>query len=146
MPASNHSEILYLLDTNILIHGVRGSQVWQKIKMICDPLMVEPRPSICVVSEGELCSFAEQQQWSDIKQSQMEFLLDYFLRASIDSPPVLRAYAKIDSWSRTKGIRMGKNDLWIAATAHVTNAVLVTTDRDFDHLHSIVLHRTLINL
>lgn len=29
---------------------------------------------------------------------------------------------------------MGKNDLWIAATAYVTGATLLTTDADFDHL------------
>jgi predicted nucleic acid-binding protein len=32
---------------------------------------------------------------------------------------------------------MGKNDLWIAATAYALNAVLLTTDADFDHLHQI---------
>jgi len=29
---------------------------------------------------------------------------------------------------------MGKNDLWIAATASVLNASLITTDKDFVHL------------
>lgn len=29
---------------------------------------------------------------------------------------------------------MGKNDIWIAATASVLGAVLLTTDNDFDHL------------
>lgn len=29
---------------------------------------------------------------------------------------------------------MGKNDLWIAATAHVLGAHVLTTDKDFDHL------------
>ncbi len=29
---------------------------------------------------------------------------------------------------------MGKNDLWIAATASVLNLELLTTDSDFDHL------------
>lgn len=29
---------------------------------------------------------------------------------------------------------MGKNDLWIAATAHVIKAHLFTTDNDFNHL------------
>ena len=29
---------------------------------------------------------------------------------------------------------MGKNDVWIAATAHVNGAILLTTDNDFDHL------------
>jgi len=31
---------------------------------------------------------------------------------------------------------MGKNDLWIAATAHVVDATILTTDKDFDHLAS----------
>lgn len=29
---------------------------------------------------------------------------------------------------------MGKNDLWISATAATFNLTLVTMDRDFDHL------------
>ena len=33
---------------------------------------------------------------------------------------------------------MSKNDLWIAATAYVTNATLVTTDKDFDHLNEFI--------
>jgi tRNA(fMet)-specific endonuclease VapC len=34
---------------------------------------------------------------------------------------------------------MGKNDLWIAATASVLKARLLTTDHDFDHLDGIFL-------
>jgi tRNA(fMet)-specific endonuclease VapC len=30
---------------------------------------------------------------------------------------------------------MRENDLWIAATAAASDAILVTTDKDFDHLH-----------
>ncbi len=30
---------------------------------------------------------------------------------------------------------MGKNDLWIAATAKVANASLIKIDSDFNHLH-----------
>ncbi len=41
---------------------------------------------------------------------------------------------------------MGKNDLWIAATAHASGAVLVTTDRDFDHLHGIWLNREFVDV
>jgi len=29
---------------------------------------------------------------------------------------------------------MGKNDIWIAATANITHSHLLTTDNDFDHL------------
>lgn len=40
---------------------------------------------------------------------------------------------------------MGKNDLWIAATASVTGATLLTTDGDFDHLESAFLTRVWID-
>jgi tRNA(fMet)-specific endonuclease VapC len=32
---------------------------------------------------------------------------------------------------------MGKNNLWIAATAALPGLKLVTTDGDFDHLHEV---------
>lgn len=34
---------------------------------------------------------------------------------------------------------IGKNDLWIAATASVLNIPLITTDKDFLHLDKIFL-------
>ena len=34
---------------------------------------------------------------------------------------------------------MGKNDLWIAATAALLGLKLVTTDADFNHLHQIFI-------
>lgn len=33
--------------------------------------------------------------------------------------------------------QMGKNDLWIAVTASVLRAMLLTTDHDFDHLGTV---------
>lgn len=56
---------------------------------------------------------------------------------------MLDVYAEIDAYSQGKHLdkkhglssrNMGKNDLWIAATALVTNSTLITTDKDFDHL------------
>jgi tRNA(fMet)-specific endonuclease VapC len=34
---------------------------------------------------------------------------------------------------------MGKNDLWIAATAALLGAILITLDNDFNHLSSIFI-------
>jgi tRNA(fMet)-specific endonuclease VapC len=34
---------------------------------------------------------------------------------------------------------MGKNDLWIAATASILNLKLITTDQDFNHLDATFL-------
>jgi hypothetical protein len=50
---------------------------------------------------------------------------------------IVTAYGEIDHFTENvqKPARpMGKNDLWIAATAHVTGAALLTSDGDFDHL------------
>jgi len=32
---------------------------------------------------------------------------------------------------------MGKNDIWIAATTYALDAKLITTDKDFSHLHQV---------
>lgn len=65
-------------------------------------------------------------------------------------------YAQIDAYSQGKlpekplpygmsSRNMGKNDIWIASTAAVTNSVLVTTDKDFQHLDGVFLDLKLID-
>jgi tRNA(fMet)-specific endonuclease VapC len=136
--------IQLLFDTNILVYGVRGNATWQAIKALCDPPMREPRPQISIVTEGELRSLIEQFGWDTIKRSQGMFLLSYFARMDINSENILDTYAKIDVYSKQTGYTMGKNDLWVAATASATGAVLVTTDGDFDHLDGVFLTRVRI--
>ena len=62
----------------------------------------------------------------------------------------MQRYAEIDAFSlgkdKARPLRsgqtarvMGKNDLWIAATASVLNTVLLAIDNDFDHLSSVFL-------
>lgn len=51
---------LYLLDTNILVHLVRGDAVGQHIRSKYSPALLEPRPLISIVTEGELRSLAYQ--------------------------------------------------------------------------------------
>ena len=53
----------------------------------------------------------------------------------INSRPIIDRYAAIDVLSHRSGKSMGKNDLWIAASAAETGSVLLTTDTDFNHLN-----------
>lgn len=59
-------------------------------------------------------------------------------------------YILIDAWTHERSIAsprnapppkparsMGKNDLWIAATAHASDAILPTTDIDFNHFDDV---------
>jgi tRNA(fMet)-specific endonuclease VapC len=75
----------------------------------------------------------------------MDFYIDYFVRASNDDPETIRAYAVIDAYARRAGHPLGDNDAWIAATAAVTGARLLTTDKDFDRLDPMFLRREWIN-
>jgi predicted nucleic acid-binding protein len=137
---------LVVLDTNILVHMVRGGSLEKRIHAEYAPLMTQPRPMISVVVDGELRSLSMQFEWGQRRAIHALFLLGYFDRVTIDRPDVLQAYAVIDSYSKRVGRRMGKNDLWIAATAYVTGAELLTTDNDFDHLDGIFLTVRMIKM
>jgi tRNA(fMet)-specific endonuclease VapC len=137
---------LYFLDTNILVHLVRDDTTGQHIKRKYGLLTTEPRPLISGVTEGELRSLAYQWKWGEPKKEQMRFFLSFFWRVPIEKLEVFEAYAAIDAWCEARGISMGKNDLWIAASAHVFQAQLLTTDKDFDHLHPTFITCGLIHL
>lgn len=63
----------------------------------------------------------------------------------VNDKAIVDRYAEIDAYSQGKfagkplpsgmsSRNMGKNDLWIAATASLTKTPLLTTDGDFGHL------------
>ena len=72
-------------------------------------------------------------------------LCNELLITDINSQDLIERYAEIDAFSQGKLLdrplnmtsrNMGKNDLWVAATASVLDATLLTTDLDFNHLHN----------
>lgn len=125
---------LYVFDTNILVHIVRDDLTGQEIRTKYSPFLLEPKPRLCTVSEGELRSLAIQFAWGGPKLEQMEFVLAHLGRLTIEKPEIMKAYAALDAHSKACRITMGKNDLWIAAVTVVADARLLTTDSDFDHL------------
>jgi tRNA(fMet)-specific endonuclease VapC len=135
------TERLYLLNTNIVVHFIRDSPLWMRIRGTYSLLTAVPTPNLSVVSAGELRSLSMQWGWGTRKLDQLEFALGFFRVRSIDDPEILELYAAIDSFRESLGRKMGKNDVWIAATAAVTGATLLTTDRDFDHLAPRFLNR-----
>src|SRR5438876_913841 len=104
---------LYLLDTNILVHFVRGDAVWTRIQLAYQLLAADPTPLISIVTAGELRSLAYQRGWSAAKRDQMAFALGYFKSVTIFDPAIVEAYAVIDSYYQLQGRSIGKNDLWI---------------------------------
>ena len=138
--------IRYLPDTNLLINMVRDNALAAYIRQHYSLYMAEPCPLYSVVSAGELRAFAARQKnWVERHFTQMKYILEIFECVWIDTPELVTAYALIDAYSLTMGRSMGKNDLWIAATANVLDAHLLTTDKDFDHLDPLFLTHTYID-
>lgn len=69
---------LYLLDTNILVHLVRGDAIGEHVRATYTLTLLEPKPLLSVVTEGELRSLAYQFQWGKQKVEQALFYLTYF--------------------------------------------------------------------
>lgn len=126
-----------LFDTNLLIGHIRRQ---------------EPLPEdvlISVIVAGELEAFAFKADWGYQKASFMQRLLQYHPLLEV-SRVFTAPYARLDAYSQGKlkeqplppGLtarNMGKNDLWIAATALYFDIELHTSDNDFDHLGPIGL-------
>lgn len=96
---------------------------------------------ISYVSEAEARTMAAYREWGKPALTQLEFVLEAFRIVPIEHEEILKAYTEVDVYSRKQGIKMGKNDLWIAATVRITGAILLTTDMDFDHLDGVLIAR-----
>lgn len=145
----------YVIDTNILVGLARG-QPWADNVMNSFGAFSPPAKSyISIVSVAEMESLAIQFGWGSTRVAALRKLLSTFPVQGIDLPGVVDVYATIDAASKhkhptityppgyTTSRTMGKNDLWIAATATVLQAELITSDKDFDHLNGwfLPVHR-----
>jgi tRNA(fMet)-specific endonuclease VapC len=121
-----------VLDTNILVHLLRGKDAGQVIEHRYKIGQRTPRAIISVVTKGELKALAYKFEWGLDKR--LDAMLAGLPAADISHAAIHEAYAAIDFAGLALGVKMGKNDLWIAATTLVVGGVLLTTDADFDHL------------
>jgi tRNA(fMet)-specific endonuclease VapC len=135
-----------LLDTNVLLYIARNTKGLSFLEKINpeDKLLF-----ISFVSIAETQSIAYQNHWGNSKAQRLEELLNS-VRVVVVGYDLLPIYIAIDAYSQrnhpdfekypfSTPRNMGKNDLWIAATASLLNLKLVTTDRDFDHLETSFL-------
>lgn len=145
----------YLLDTNIALTYIRDTAQSRRLENDLQLLSGQHNLIVSVVSVGELKSIAKQNKWGQPKLQRMLDSLNDFLVADINVEDVIEKYAEIDAYSQGKlagtsvpfsARNMGKNDLWIAATAALYNFELLTTDRDFDHLANAYLKLRVVDL
>jgi tRNA(fMet)-specific endonuclease VapC len=123
-----------LLDTNILVHLLRGRRAAEQLESTYSLGQRSPRPAISVISKGEIKSLAQQFEWGTDKLEKIDSLLAAMPSIDITARVIHDAYAKFDHSTLQRGTQLGKNDLWIAASAYVTDSTLLTTDGDFEPL------------
>ena len=146
----------YFLDTNILLHYLRGTELSTRIDQQYSPLDSTINEAIIsVVNVGEIRAIAKMNHWGQRRMEKIDLLFEELLITDINTEDLIERYAEIDAFSHDKIIgkslgrsarNMGKNDLWIAATASILNATLLTTDQDFNHLHSEYLNLEFIRV
>lgn len=145
----------YILDTNIVVLYLREGVLADFIDDTFNPLDEANEAILSVVSKGELKSLAKKNDWGNKRLGKLEAICEELLIADINSEDIIERYAEIDAFSQGRLIgkpstfsarNMGKNDLWIAATASIIAATLLTTDRDFEHLDGIFLNLEYIKM
>lgn len=132
---------LLLLDTSVILHLLRGKATGLAIDAAYSLRQRPERPLVCVVSVGEILSFAAQRGWGTAKVDQLKKLVEELVVVDVRSQTVLQHYAAIDSYLVKNGRKVGDNDTWIAATSAATGAILLTTDKDFDPLNGHLITR-----
>lgn len=125
----------YLLDTNILVHLIRGDETGKRVDERFGLQSNLLACAISVVTVGEMMSLAQRREWGANKMRALEKLFGQLLQIDINDQAILKAYAAIDNFSMDRTRGMGKNDIWIAATAKATGYTLLTNDKDFQHLN-----------
>jgi tRNA(fMet)-specific endonuclease VapC len=135
----------FVLDTNILVYFVRNDAYIRQLDNQYSLFSANNATFISIVSVGEIRSLAHQFSWGEGKLKRMNYFLQALRPFPIDGDEITAAYADIDAFSKgqhptlklppkTTARKMGKNDLWIAATTTLFNATLLTGDDDFSHL------------
>ena len=137
----------YLWDTNILVHYIRNSDKYAQWNDEYTFFTSPNQVFLSVISIGEIESLAYQLSWGNLRLQRLQSILNQTQTLTIYEE-IIHIYAEIDAYSQGKLLarplndsarNMGKNDIWLAATAHVGQFKFTTTDNDFDHLKSVYL-------
>ena len=145
----------YLLDTNILVIYSKNSALARKIEAEHQLFSEKNSLAVSVVTIGELNSLIAQYNYGEKRTGRIDQMLENTLIIDLNIRKILELYGQIDAYSQgnldskplnDSARNMGKNDLWIAASASAFDMVLVTTDKDFNHLEGEYIKLKYIDL
>jgi tRNA(fMet)-specific endonuclease VapC len=120
-----------LLDTSVEVHLCRGKETGEIIDKAYGLRQRTDRPLVSVITVGETLAFAMRRGWGSGKVELLRELLAELVIVDINDRAILERFAEIRVADQKGGWNVGDNDTWIAATASVTDAILLTIDQDF---------------
>ena len=130
----------YVIDTSIFVSYLRYRPIRTYLENEYALFSSETDTLISQVTIGELRALALEQKWGSNRRSILRALLQYVVVLDFTPPGLFDIYADLDAEAETKhptrprsgsSNTIGKDDLWIAATAVATGSPLLTADRDF---------------
>ena len=127
----------YLLDTSVMMLLVRGEEPGRAVDQRFGLSSAAEPPLVSIVTHAELHLLALSNGWGVKKMSALAATLANVVTVEILSGPIPEAYVEMALASRRhrpSARTMTDNDLWIAATAKVARATLLTAGKDFPHL------------
>ncbi|MFN6378231.1 MAG: PIN domain-containing protein [Flavobacteriales bacterium] len=142
-----------VIDTCVFIHIVRETATGKKCLEELEKYDEAANVIVSVATKAELESFIAQNNWGKPKIERLNKILEEITYIDISNADqlLIDSYTEIDAFSKRKikdkrgnllsgsARKMGKNDLWIAATAYSLDITLMTTDGDFDHLDGTMM-------
>ena len=129
------SDDLIAIDTNTLVHWVRQDATGRYLLQQYGLDQRAERPVLPSVVEGEIRGLARCWNWGDARFKRLDEILAELVRVNAGLPGIVEAYADLYYEDQRGGQNTGENDLWIAATARATQAVLLTLDQDFSWMN-----------
>jgi tRNA(fMet)-specific endonuclease VapC len=128
----------YLLDTNAVGDLIREHP---KLDARLAALTSPDRVVICPIVRGETL-YGVHRLPVGKRRDILQQKADKILRGlSHEATPIAAGdhYSDIKTSCERRGVPLGENDLWIAATALALGAVLVTRDSDFNNVNGLVI-------
>ncbi len=126
---------LVMLDTNIIVYLVRGGAAGRWIDQQYQLGTRTERPLCSIVSVGESLGIAAKRGWGSEKSHRLLTAMRNLVIVQVGQGKIVERYGAIAAFLEATGQPIQQNDMWIAASAAETAAVLLTTDLDFERLH-----------
>ena len=123
-----------LVDTNVIIRFFKGETELFSLFDDMDNLYVSS------ISVGELMYGAELSKKSDFNRENY-FCFCQQMKVLYPDLEIAKSYGKIKASLKEKGKPIPENDIWIAATCHAADLILITADSDFDFVDQISVEK-----